>query len=370
MNAVEERAASLETPLAAEHARLGAQFGEYFGTRLPERYGAFESEYRLGRAAVALFDANHQAIARLEGPDRVRYLNAVLTSNIHDLQPGQGALGLLLDARGHILSEILSCALPDHLLLFSPGMVRTRTHATLDKFIIMDDATLVDLTDRLGAIALEGTEAPALLVGLAGVDLAAMAEGDHREAKLAGTDCRVIRRTHFGEAGVELLVEQEKLAGLWQALLEPVRSRGGGPIGYAAVNALRLEAGIPWFGADFDDSVIPHEAALDQSHIHYGKGCYTGQEIVERVRSRGQVNRMRVGLGFPPGPLPSPGTKLLSAGKEAGRVTSAARSPALGRGIGMGYLRREYAAAGTHLEWEGGTAEVTPRPAAAGSAPS
>jgi folate-binding protein YgfZ len=362
MDAMEERATSLETPLAREHARLGAQFGEYFGTCLPERYGAFETEYRLGREAVAVFDTNYQAIARLEGPDRARYLNAVLTSNIRDLEPGHGALGLLLDARGHILAEISCYALPDHLLLFSHAMVREQTHSTLDKLIIMDDATLVDLTDSFGTLALEGPEAPALLRELSGVELAAMAEGDHREAKLAGIDCRVIRRTLFGETGAELVVEREKLAELWQALVEVARKHAGGPVGYAALNALRLEAGIPWFGADFNEHYIPHEAGVDQSHINYSKGCYTGQEIVERVRSQGRVNRMRVGLAFAPGPLPAPGTKLLSGGKEAGHVTSAALSPALARGIGMGYLRREYTTVATQLEWEGGTTEVISLP--------
>ncbi len=370
MDSVGEETASLETPLAREHAHLGAQFGEYFGTRLPERYGAFEIEYRLGRETVAVFDTSWQATARLEGPDRVRYLNAVLTSNIRDLAPGQGALGLLLDARGHILAEILSCSLPDHLLLLSPAMVRERTHGTLEKFIIMDDVALVDVTERYGSVAVEGPAASALLdelarqAGQTRIDLAAMAEGDHREASVAGITCRVIRRTHFGETGAELVIERERLAELWQALVAAARSRSGGPIGYAALNALRLEAGIPWFGADFDDSVIPHEAGLDQSHINYRKGCYTGQEIVERVRSQGRVNRMRVGLAFPAGALPASGTKLLSGGKEAGYVTSAAASPALGRGIGMGCLRREHAAVGNQLEWEGGSAEVIALPVA------
>jgi folate-binding protein YgfZ len=364
MDAVGEPTTPLETPLRAEHERLGARFGEYFGARLPERYDAFEREYLLAREAVALFDTGYQAVARLDGPDRVRYLNAVLTSNVRDLEPGQGALGLLLDSRGHILAEIYTYALADHLLLLSHAMLRERTHATLDKFIIMDDATLTDLTDRFGTLALEGPGAPELLRESFGFDLDAMAEGNHRETSLAGIACRIARRTHFGQPGVELIVERGNAAALWQALLGPV----GAPVGYAALDALRLEAGIPWFGADYDDTVIPHEAGVDQTHIDYTKGCYTGQEIVERVRSRGQVNRLRVALAFSAGPLPAPGAKLSSGGKEVGHVTSAAPSPALGRGIGMGYVRREHAAPGSQLDWEGGKAEVLAQPARAGAA--
>ena len=106
---------------------------------------------------------------------------------------------------------------------------------------------------------------------------------------------------------------------------------------------MRLEAGIPWFGADFDERQIPHEAALESTHISYTKGCYTGQEIVERVRSRGHVNRRRTGLLFAGADAPTPGTPLTADGAEAGSVTSAAFSPRAGKAIGMGYLRREHA---------------------------
>jgi len=362
MSTVADDKLPLDTALRTEHDRLGACFAEYFCTHLPERYDAIETEYRFGREAVALIDTGYQAIARLDGPDRVRYLNAVLTSNIRDLKPGEGALGLLLDSRGHILSELYSYACEDHLLTVSPAMVRARTHATLEQFIIMDDATLTDLTERVATLAIEGPCAPELLRELAGIDLAAMAEHDHREASLGGTACRIARRMHFGEPGAELFVACENVQPLWQLLVAAARKHGGGPIGYAALNALRVEAGIPWFGADFDASVIPHEAGIEKSHISYTKGCYTGQEIVERVRSRGQVNRLRVGLAFPAGTLLAPATKLLHNGKEIGYVTSAAHSPALGRGIGMGYVRREHSSAGTALTWEGGSAEVITLP--------
>jgi folate-binding protein YgfZ len=137
-----------------------------------------------------------------------------------------------------------------------------------------------------------------------------------------------------------------------------VQTLGGASIGMEALNALRLEAGIPWFPLDFNDSVIPHEAALESTHISFSKGCYTGQEIVERVRSRGHVNRQRVRLSFSGAKVPVEGTKLLAGGTEAGYITSAAFSPEAGTAIGMGYLRREQAAGGSIVEFDGGTATV------------
>jgi folate-binding protein YgfZ len=254
--------------------------------------------------------------------------------------------------------------LADRLLTLCHALVRQRTVETLDKFIIMDDVTLDDATERFGAIAIEGPQAPALLHQICGIQLEAMAKHTHAQVTIDSLPCRMIRCSHTGEPGAEFIAARSQLSALWESLLAAVRARGGGPIGYAALNALRLEAGIPWFSYDFDDKIIPHEAALETTHVSYTKGCYTGQEIVERVRSRGQVNRRRVGLQFTGSAVPEPGTKLLADGKEVGHVTSAALSLALSRIIGMGYLRREHNSPGSRVQWAGGAAEVIELPVA------
>jgi len=243
-------------------------------------------------------------------------------------------------------------------------MVRERTAATLDKFIIMDDVTLVDATEHTGSVAIEGPQAAAVLRELCGIELESMADRAHIETTLGPAACRVVRRSQSGQLGAELIAERAELPALWRTLLEAVRAHGGGAIGYAALNALRLEAGVPWFGYDFDEKTIPHEAALETSHISYVKGCYTGQEIVERVRSRGHVNRRRVGLQFSGSAAPEHDAKLLADGKEAGQVTSAAFSPAAGCAMGMGYVRREHNSPGSRLQWSGGEAEVIELPLA------
>ena len=104
------------------------------------------------------------------------------------------------------------------------------------------------------------------------------------------------------------MAPRESLPALWQTLLAAVRAQGGEPVGMSAFHALRLDAGVPWFPADFNDAMIPHQAALENTHISYTKGCYTGQEIVERVRSRGHVNRRRVQLKFSSAAIPASGT--------------------------------------------------------------
>ncbi len=357
-----------ESPLRGESEALAATFGEWYGCALPSNYGDTLAEWNAARSTAALYDTNFHAVFHLTGPDRVRYLNAVTTNDIKNLTEGRGNTGLLLNPQGHILAEIEAYALADKLLLITHALTAQRTFETLDRFIIMDDCTLEDASARFGSCAVEGPRAAAALEKLCGLELAALAEPSALAARIFGAECYVLQRPFAGAGpAAEIFTNPSHLHAIWEALLEAARAQGGSPTGYEALNALRLEAGIPWFGYDFDDRVIPHEAGLEMSHISYTKGCYTGQEIVERVRSRGHVNRRRVMLKFSGPEPPASGTVLLAAGKEVGHVTSGAFSPARQAAIGMGYVRREHAVPGSRLEFPGGTAEVIEFPAAAAS---
>jgi folate-binding protein YgfZ len=354
--------AAIETPLAKLYKSAGAKLGVWFGCILPDDFGDWQKEYWHGHKTVALIDKNYRAYFSLTGPDRVRYLNAILTNNIKDLQPAHGIISLLLNAQGHILAEIETHAQPERLLCFSYAMIRERLLETLDKYIIMDDVTLTDETQRYGALALEGPEAARIAAELTGIDLNALSELAGRESQVAAIPCTVIRRSPGEFPGAEFLVGREHLEKFWRVLDDKVRAVGGGPVGYTALSALRLEQGAPWFGYDFGEKQIPHEAGLENSHLSYTKGCYTGQEIVERVRSRGHVNRRRVDLIFSGTSVPAAGEALTAAGTEVGYITRAAMSPALSQPIGMGYVRKDKNAAGSELEWRGGTARVAKFP--------
>jgi folate-binding protein YgfZ len=367
----------LETPLAKLYASAGAKMGVWFGCALPDDFGDVAAEYRFANQSVALVDKNYRAYLSLTGPDRVRYLNAILTNNIKDLPAGQGNVSLLLNPQGHILAEMETYAFAERFFCVSYAMIREQVIEWLDKYIIMDDVTLTDETERYGTLALEGPRAGAVVKQLAGVDLESLhelasvdieilrsAQHDTLEKTPAKEPipCRIVKRSPGGVAGAEFIVEREKLAALWQILLEAARGHGGGPAGYAALSAQRLAQGVPWFGYDFGEKQIPHEAGLEHSHISYTKGCYTGQEIVERVRSRGHVNRKRVELVFSDEAVPEAGAPLTLDGKEAGYVTRAARIWDPSRVIGMGYIRKEANVPGTPLQWAKGTASVVHLP--------
>jgi folate-binding protein YgfZ len=352
----------LETPLLGLHRSSGATLGEYFGTLLPSRFGEFTEEYAALRRAVALVDTNFRATFSFAGPDRHRYLNALLTSNVRDLKPGQGAVGLLLNPQGHILAEVETFAREDSILATCHAMVHERAFSTFEKFIIMDDVTLVDVTGTTGTLDLVGPRAATLLSDLGARNFTSMPLLSHQEVKLGQYPCRIVRREIAGEPAATLVVPREHLANLWRDLSTRVRAVGGAPAGMEALNSVRLELGAPWFGIDYGDKQIPHETGLEHTHINYEKGCYTGQEIVERVRSRGHVNRRLTELQFSSTVAPPPGTNLLHDGNEAGSVTSTGYSPLLGRAIGLGYVRREHSALGTVLDAAGARAEVIAPP--------
>src|SRR5437762_8966548 len=164
-------ATSLNTPLAAAHLAAGAKMGVWFGCALPDYFGDAAAEYRSARDAVALIDKNYRAYVSFVGPDRVRYLNAILTNNIKDLALGHGIISLLLNPQGHILAEIETYAFADRLLCVSYAMIRERLIEWLEKYIIMDDVTLTDQTPRSGTLALEGPKAAAIVKALPGADL-------------------------------------------------------------------------------------------------------------------------------------------------------------------------------------------------------
>ncbi len=353
---------ALETPLLGLHESSGATIGEYFGVRLPSSFGNFSAEYSALRESVGLVDSNYRAFFSFSGPDAQRYVNAILTSNVRDLKPGQGTIGLLLNPQGHILAEIETLLLENRILASCHATIRERTFATFDKFIIMDDVTLEDLTPSTGTLDLVGPHTAALIADLGITNFPKMPILSHVEFMLGQIPCRLVRRVFAGEASATLIASRENLPVLWRELANRVRAHGGAPAGMEALNSIRLECGIPWFGQDYDEKQIPHEAGLEHSHISYEKGCYVGQEIVERVRSRGHANRRLTELRFSSAELPLPGTKLLVNGNEIGNVTSAAFSPKLEQPIGLGYLRREHHVLGTRVDASGIPAEVIEPP--------
>ena len=310
------------------------------------------------RMGIGLFSMDDRGLIEVRGADRIRWLDGMITADVKALEKrgeGAGALALLLTHRGAIVADLRVGRLGETLLLECAKSEQERIRAALEKRIIAGD---VVLADRNGALAVPGVEgARSGEVRARALDGASLpGPFDWAQIPFAGASLLVSGFGWSGERAYQLRVEPSALEALRAAIgraadalrVECIEGDS------ALLELLRIEAGIPALGAELDEDVLPPEARLERA-IAINKGCYVGQEIVARLRSRGQVNHLLVGLRLEAETLPAVGTPLVAAGRATGEITSVVRSPSQGA-IALGYVRREHAVVGTRLELASGPA--------------
>lgn len=345
------------SPLADYHLAQGAALGEYHGAVVPARYDDSKAEYKAVRNAAGIFDFSFRARFAARGPDRVSFLNNMLSNDVKSLGPGQGVYATLLDVKGHILADLRVYSEPDQVLLETDVDLIEKAINVLERYIIMDDVTLEPLKWR--GLAVQGPRSRALLERSLEGALPPLSEFGHLRRGYSGLPLQIVRVSSTGEEGYELWVPLEDEPGkakvLWDTLLANAPGFAAVPCGTEALEMLRIEAGIPRYGADLGEDTLPLEAGLLNA-LSFTKGCYPGQEIVERARSRGHVNWKLVGVAVDGVVPPSLGEKLVSEGREVGEVTSACFSPSLNRPIALAYVRREVSEPGARLTLASGPA--------------
>lgn len=338
-------------PLHDRHASLGAAFGELKGREVVERIPGRDEDRAL-RTGAGLFDASAREVIRLTGPDRVSFLQGMVTQDVEGLPVDAVADAALLTPKGAMVADARVVRRADDLLLLAEPGYGPVVLGTLERYLISEDAELSDATAGFGQLTVVGPEAEALTARVLG--LGAPAGAALRPFEAGGTTGWALPQGLL-LPGVDLLVPAGALGKVFDRLLEA----GATPVGFAALEVLRVERGTPRFGADMDEKTIPLEANLQRA-IHYQKGCYIGQEVIARATFRGHVNRHLVGLRFA-GPAPAPRTELFDGERRVGWVTSVVASPRLGP-IGLGYVHRDVDQPGTGLVLAGGTAKATIAP--------
>ncbi len=326
------------------HGRAGAVINEMCGWRLPAHYGDPVAEHRAMREAVGLVDRSLIGKVEVAGRDRVSFLQGMLTNDLKALAPGQGSPAAFLDANGKVRALLNVLVLEDGILLELPPGMTEKTLQALDKYLISEKVSFTDVTEAFALFAVHGPQAAAVLADSGGP--VSLAPYQHVERFLATFPVRVYRLDEFGVPGFHLWVKAELAAGLWRGLMELGQPHGLRAVGAAALDTLRVEAGVPWFGHDVDETTLVMEAPLEHL-VSYTKGCYIGQEIVARIKYRGHVNRFLTGLTLDGSDVPEHRAIVLADAKEIGRVTSAVSSIALKRPIALACLRREYLEPGT-----------------------
>lgn len=306
--------------------------GEYTGIMTPG--------YTALRETAAWVDVSARGRIKMTGEDRARLLHAMTTNNIQKLEPGQGCYAFFLNAQGRILADVRVWCFADHLLLETEPETRQKIYEHLDRYIIADDVTLEDVTDQTDAIVLQGpnVHSPTL------AELWSHVPWPTSEGNDGHVQTTTLGRTIIAPKGKLPAVNQETTGEETQATLDDLR-------------IVRIEHGVPRYGEEITERYLVQETGLLDA-VSFNKGCYLGQEIVERVRSRAQVHRHLRLIEIDTDQVPAAGEKLLMNDADAGEIASAVYSPAWGKVAAMAYIRTPASEPGAELTWNGATSRV------------
>ncbi len=306
--------------------------------------------YQALHEGVASLDLSARGKIRVTGEDRARLLHAMSTNHVQDLTPGHGLYTFFLNDKGRILADAFIYNLGETLLLDTEPETKTKLFEHLDKFIIADDVTLDDETESLAAIGLEG---PASLGIAAQLDIPV---GDNKLAIEQFGDGFTAKVTATGAQGLRIFLPATQK----QVFLDRLQSAGVIAATHEEARVVRIEHGLPRYGEEISERYLVQETQVTDA-IHFNKGCYLGQEIVERVRSRGQVHRLLTPIHIASTDAPPPGAKLVAESKDVGEISSAVYSPASGAVVGLAYLRTEAANSKPTMSVSGSEPEVEAR---------
>ena len=269
-------------------------------------------------------DLSERAKFQITGTDRTRFLNGQITNDLRKTSETVAIEACVLSAKGKMNAHIFVSALGGCFLVDAEPELRETLRIRLERYVIADDVQIEDVTDRFSLFHILSEESPTTEHG------------------------RIVFVRRFAEPGWDIWRDAALHDALWQQL-----SSAFGFVDSAAADVMRIEQGIPRWGFELTEEIIPIEADLEQRTVDYEKGCYIGQEVISRIKMSGQTNKRLSGLiSLDDVPL-EPGMKLAApsaAGREVGWITSATRSERIGKEIALGYVKRGFNSPGTKLD--------------------
>lgn len=323
------------------HAARGASFRTIQGAEVVAHYGTIPSEYEALTRRAAVVDLSFRGRICLLGADREKFLHGQVTNDILKLRPGQGCYAAIVNAKAKMESDLYIFKLADEILLdFEPGLTGRITDR-LNRYIIADDVQVVDVAPHYGLLHVSGPAAREVL-SPAGWPAPEQPLGWASVSREEG-EVYIANNPRYGVAGFDLFIPTSLLASV-AASLESAWA------GFEATEIVRIEHGIPRYGADMSETTLPQEAELQDRAISFAKGCYIGQEIIARIRTYGQVAKALRLLRVSGTATPVPeGAPVYAEGKNVGAVTSSTFSPVYQSVVALTYVRKEYFAPGTRL---------------------
>ena len=341
-----------ETPLANRHEALGARMIDFAGWRMPVQYGSILDEHRSVRERVGLFDLSHMGELLVEGPGAGDALARALVSNPPMLSVGRAHYSMICAPDGGILDDVIVYRLAEdrYMVVANAANAQVVSDALAER-IEGSRAVLDDQSLATGLVAVQGPRSVDVLAPLTDVDLSALRYYGIADGAVAGIPAHVARTGYTGEDGFEVFVETARTGALWDALLERVRAEGGGAVGLGARDTLRLEAGMPLYGNELDETTTPYDAGLGRV-VKLDKPIdFVGRTALERVAADGPKRRL-VGLIVEGRGIARHGYQVHREDRRTGVVTSGTQSPTLGVPIAMAYVAPGDAEPGTMVDIE------------------
>jgi folate-binding protein YgfZ len=329
---------AIRTP--SGNAAQTVSVAEYRGATSASRFADPQQEFAALNNGCGIYDLGFRARISLTGGDRTRWLNGMVTNNIRDLATGHGVYAFLLNPQGRILGDLYAYNQGASIIVETDRNQVEKIVATFDHYIIMDDVEVADISERQTALGLAGPRARAIL-NLAGIEVPNLQPlqmiTPSCNCNCGCVECTVIRGEDGPQESYEVWLAPNDVYKTWRALI----AAGATPVGSEALEMQRIVSGIPLYGVDIRERDLPQETEQTRA-LNFNKGCYVGQEIVERIRSRGNVHRKFTGFLVEGAAVIAPGAKIVADEKEVGEITSAATVPASGnQTMALGYIRRE-----------------------------
>lgn len=337
------------TPLYKVHQTLNVTFGElHDGWNIPFVYTNPNHENNMVRSNVGIADISYLSTLCLTGEDRAKFLHRIISNDVENLSVGEGNYATLLTNRGKIIGDLKVYILPDRIYISTAPECEQQVYTELDKYIIADDVELSIVTEQVGTIAVYGPNSTELVASVLGLDgLNNLPEHHSQSCEIDNQWIACVCSHYTGEYGYHLYISSDALEWLWNILTDTNEEIA--PIGWEALEALRIEAGTPRYGAELTDSVFPLEAELEHA-IDFEKGCYIGQEIVARMKYRGHPNRLLRGIEIQSDESVDQNSPIIVDSKEMGWVTSSTYSTTLDKCIAMGYIRMAFTESGSQIQ--------------------
>jgi aminomethyltransferase len=325
---------ALRTPLFQRHLEAGAQMVEFGGWDMPLQYSSMRDEHQAVRTSVGVFDVSHMGEIHLTGPGSQAALDRVITNRLDDLDFGQARYTLICNAGGGIIDDALIYRpVPDVFTLVVNAGPRIGDVEHL-RAEIGDSCDMVDITNDLALLAVQGPSAVALLQPMASIDLQGIEYYHFKEGKLGELRASFSRTGYTGEDGFELFLDSPDAVGAWDAIV----AAGARPCGLGARDTLRLEAAMRLSGQDIDTTTNPLEAGLGWA-VKPDKGDFVGREALVRVKQAGP-SRAFIGLELGGRAIARHGFAINDGDRPVGAVTSGTFSFTLGRAVAMGYVEK------------------------------